>query len=116
MFDAVQQLVRLFHDGQVCAEVDVEDLVEAEHAHGGEHLALGVGADGVAELFADGGAHGGSGRDDNHFRRVVDGVAHVVDLFALVQRARRADGDALAAGDAGSLGEVGVERGGDVGC
>ena len=114
LLDAVDQLVRLFHNGEVRGEVDVEHLVKAEHAHGGEHLALGIGADGVAEFLADGGAHGGSRRDDDDLFGIVDGGAHVVDLFALVQGARRADGDALAAGDAGRLAQVRIERTGDV--
>lgn len=95
-------------------EVDVEHLVEAEHTERREHFALGIGAYGVAELFADSGADGGRGRHNDHLFGVGYRFAHVVDLLALVQRARRAHRDALTAGDAGNVREVAFERAADM--
>lgn len=50
--------MRLLHDGQISAEVGIEDFVEAHEAQGADHLAGYRGARLVAESFADRRANG----------------------------------------------------------
>ncbi len=113
--DAVDELLRLFHDGEVGAEVGVEDAIEAKAVKRGDHLSGGVVfADLVAEFLGEGASDGWGGLDDDVLafgHRAVD----LVDLAVLGQSAGRADFDALAALDARHIGEGAVFRRSDDG-
>ena len=75
---ALDQLMTLFHDREVGAEIRVEDAIEAEAVEGGDHLAGAVIlADRMPEFLADGRADRGGGLDDDDFaigHRLVDEV------------------------------------------
>ena len=110
VLDAEEELLRLFHDGEVSAEVGIEDAVEAQTMEGSDHLAGAVFfADLVAEFLSDGRADGRSGLDDDIF---AGGHGHIdfVDLSLLRESAGRANLDALAALDARNFSE-GTVRG-----
>ena len=111
----IQELVGFFHDGQVSTEVGIEDLVEAETAQRSSHLALGIGADGLAEFFRQSGTDSGSGLHDHILVGIGNGLGHVVDAGFLIQSAHGADSDTLTAADAGGVGQVHLEGGADVG-
>ena len=111
----VQKFGGLLHDGEVGGVVHVKDLVEAQAAQGGDHLALHVGADGQAELLAQGRPHAGGGLHDDMAGGVAQRGPHFVGVVPLHQRAGGADVDALAAADAGGVRQLALEGAGDVG-
>ena len=115
LLDAVEELGALLHDGEVGGVVHVKDLVEAQAAQGGDHLALHVGADGHAEALAQRDADGGGGAHHHVLGGVVEGLPHLGGVVLLLEGARGAGHDALAAGDAVHLGQVPVEGAADVG-
>ena len=104
--DALHELVGLFHDGQVRAEVGVEDLVEAQAPEGAGHLAGDGGAHRDAEFLAEGGADGGSGLHDDVLARIGQGRPNLRGVVLLMQGAHGAGRDALAAVDAGHVVEL----------
>ena len=105
----VDQFVGFFHDGQVSAEIGVEDLRKAQTAQRGGHLAGNAGADRHAEFFTQRSAHGGSGLHHNVLGTVSQRVPNVRDSILLGQRAHGTGGDALSAVDAGHLTQLHVE-------
>ena len=52
VLDSAEELVCLFDNREVCAEVGVKDLVEAETSERRDHLALNIGADVHSEALA----------------------------------------------------------------
>ena len=105
----VDQLVRFFHNGQVSAEIGVEDLRKAQTAQRGGHLAGNAGADRHAEFFTQRSAHGGSRLHDHMLGAVGQRVPNVRDSVLLGQSAHGAGCDALSAVDAGHLTQLHVE-------
>ena len=115
VLDAVHQLGGLLHDGQVSREVGIEDLVEAQTLQGLGHLAGHAGADGHAELLAQGNADSGGGLHDHDLLRIGDGGPHLGGVVLLSQGAHGAGVDALAAEDAVGLHDVAAKGGSDLG-
>ena len=111
--DALEQFVALLDDGEIGRELGVEHAVKTEGAQARDHLA----GDGVAgfeaELFADGGANGGSRLHDDELVGIRQRVPNLLGVVPLHDCAHRADGRTLAAIDAGHLRQGGVERRGD---
>ena len=108
--EALDELGTLFHDRDVGGEVRVEHLVEAEHAESRVDLAGHELARLHAESFAESDTDGGSDLNDASLGRVTESIPNLGRLVVLVNRADGAVGRALAALDAGRLGEL------DVGC
>ena len=71
------------------AVVDVEHLVEAQAAQGGDHLALDVGADGQAEALAQGDPDGGGGAAPPRAWRGRSGRPSTLGGVVLFGRGRR---------------------------
>ena len=113
VLDAVNQLVGLFHDGEVRAEVGVEHLVKAQTPEGGGHLAGHGGAHRHAELLAQRRAHGRSGLHDHELLRIVQGVPYLGGVVLLGQSAAGANVNALAAVDAAGSAQRVIPGGGD---
>ena len=108
VLDTEEELLRFFHDGEVGAEVGVEDAVEAQAMEGGGHPAGAILlADLMAEFLGDGGTDGRSGLDDDELA-LLEGAVDEVDFAVFGESARGADVDALAALDAGNVSEGGV--------
>ena len=105
VLDAVDQLARFLHDGQVGAEIGIKHAGKAQPAQGGGQFAGHVAAHGHAELLAQGRAHSG-GRLHNHMLfGVTQQLPHQPCLILFAQGAHRAHRDALPAGDAGGGGK-----------
>ena len=102
------QLGGLLHYGDIGAEAVVENAVEAQPPQRGDHLPGHRGAHGVAEFLTDGAADGRSGLDDDVEMGIAQRLPDPRRRVLLVQRSRGADGDALAAVDAGGLHERAV--------
>ena len=113
--EAVDELGALLHNGEVGGGVHVKDLVEAQTAQGGDHLALHIGADGQAEALAQGDPDGGGGAHHHVLGGVVQGGPDLGGVVLLREGAGGAGHDALAAGDAVHLGQVPVKGAADVG-
>ena len=94
------ELRALFHYGHVRGHIDVEHFVKADCFERGDHFALDVRADGIAELLAERGANGGRSADNNRFARVGKQFFHVLDAVFFAKRARRANVDTLTASNA----------------
>ena len=110
--EALDELGALLHDRDVGGEVGVEHLVEAEAAQRGVYLAgrelAGLHAERLAERDAD-------SRSDLHEADLLGVLKRIPDflrLVVLVYRAHRAVRGALAALDAGRLGELDAGGGG----
>ncbi len=111
----MDELGAFLHDGDVSGVVHVEYAVEAEALEGGDHLALDVGADRHAELFAELYADGGSGTDDDVLGGISKRVPDLLGVVALLKSTCGANGDALAAVDAAGFRKTHLESGCDVG-
>ena len=103
LFQPLQELVRLLHDGQVRAEGGVVHLVGAHHLQGGHQLVDGI----DAGLQAEGLAHRHPDRrgdlEHHPLLRVVQGPPRPADLVEDGDGAGGAGGCALAAADAVGL-------------
>ena len=108
--EALDELGALFHDRDVGGEVRIEHLVEAEHAESRVDLAGRELARLHAESFAEGDADGRSNLDDAGLGGIAESLPYLGGLVVLVDRADGAVGRALAALDAGRLGELDVGR------
>ena len=108
-FQPLQELVRLLHDGQVCAKGGVVHLVGAHHLQGGHQLVDGI----DAGLQAEGLAHRHPDRrgdlEHHPLLRVVEGPPPPADLVKDGDGAGGAGGCALAAADAVGLSELAVK-------
>ena len=98
---AIQEFGRLFHDGEVSAEVGIKYLVKAEAAQGGNHLAFYIRTNRHSKAFAQSRTNGGSGLYHNILFRVIDRRKNFIALIALGKSTCRATHNALAAGNAG---------------
>ena len=107
------ELGGLFDDGEIGAEVGVEDRLEAHAAKRRVDLAGEVGADREAEGLADGHAH--RGRDLRHAVsiRVVQLLPHLHGFVVLDDGSGGAVRGALAATHAGRVGQGNVAGRGD---
>ena len=112
--DAVDELARLLHDGEVGGDVHVEHMVGAEAADGCHHLALDVGADGHIERFAQRRADGGRREEHDLLGGVGERLPHVLDGGIFGEGADGAGDDALTAAHADGLGKGHIERRTDV--
>ena len=108
--EALDELGTLFHDRDVGGEVRIEHLVEAEHAESRIDLTGRELARLHAESFAEGDADGRSDLDDAGLGGIAERLPYLGGLVVLVDRADGAVGRALAALDAGRLGELDVDR------
>ncbi len=107
---SVDKFSGFFHNGEVCREIGVEYLVEAESAHCGYHLALDVGSDGIAERLTQRSADSGSCLNNNHLLGVCDSLQYLGGIVLLFQSARRTGGNALTAGNAGGFRQRHIKR------
>ena len=112
--DAVDELARLFHDGQVRGHVHVEHFAGTQAADRGDHLALNVGADGHIERLAQRRADGGRREEHDLLGRIRERLPDLVDRGALGERADGAGDDALTAAHAHRFKEGHIERAADM--
>ncbi len=115
LLQVVQQFGAFFHDGHVGREVGVEDVVEAQRAHGGNHAAHRCLFVGKAQRFGPGGADGGRDLGDDDALGVGDKAGNRARVVAGGKRAAGAVRDALAAQRAGGLGNILAAGGPNVG-
>ena len=101
--------MRLFHNGEVCSEVYVKNLIEAEHTESSNHLALYVGAHGVTEFFAKACSYGRSGTCDNDLFGICDSCTNLIDLLSFVESAGGANVNTLTACYAGTIVKLGFK-------
>jgi hypothetical protein len=113
--EAGEQFGPLLHDGEVGRKVGVEDGIEAHAAQGGGHFPGNERAGLHAEAFAERGADGGRGLDDDGEVGVVERGPYFVDLIAFGDGADGAYGGALAALHTGDSVETLPEGGTDGG-
>jgi len=113
--EAGEQLGALFHDGEIGGKVGVEDGIESHAAQRGGHLSGNQCAGLHAEAFAEGGADGGCGLDNDGEIGVVERGPHFVDLVTFGDGTDGADGGTLAALHAGDGVEPLPEGGADGG-
>ena len=97
---AVQEFRCFFHDGQVSAEVRIEDVIPAESPQGGNHLALDDGAEGQAKFIAKSDADSRCRLEDDDFLRVIDCLLDGIALGYSRRRTEHARQGTLAAVDA----------------
>ena len=112
--DAVDELARLFHDGQVRGHVHVEHFAGTQTADRGDHLALNVGADGHIERLAQCRADGGRREEHDLLCGIRERLPDLVDRGALGERADGAGDDALPAAHAHRFKEGHIERAADM--
>lgn len=115
VLDSAEELVCLFDNREVCAEVGVKDLVEAETSERRDHLALNIGADVHSEALAEGDADRGRGVNNDELLGIVDSLENLCGVVLLIYSAGRAVDDALTAGDTRHGIERSLERRADVG-
>ena len=115
VLDPAEELVCLFDNREVCAEVGVKDLVEAEASERRDHLALNIGADVHSEALAESDADRRSGVNNDELLGIVDSLENLCGVVLLIYSAGRAVDNALAAGDARHGIERSLERRADVG-
>ena len=115
LFHPAQKFGGFFHDGHIGGKVGVEHAGKAHAAQRGHHFALHVGADGIPKLFAQGRAHAGGGLHNHVAGGVAQSLPHLAGVVALYQSAGGAHVDALAAADAGGIGQLALEGAGDMG-
>ena len=107
------ELGGFFHDGQIGAEVGVEDGLEAHAAQRGVDLAGEVLADGEAEGLADGDADGRSDLSNAEGIRVCKLIPNGNRFIVLGDGSGGAVRRALAAADAGRVGQRNIAGGGN---
>ena len=115
VLDSAEELVCLFDNREVCAEVGVKDLVEAETSECRDHLALNIGADVHSEALAESDADRRRGVNNDELLGIVDSLENLCGVVLLIYSAGRAVDNALAAGDARHGIERSLERRTDVG-
>ena len=96
-FDAFDDLVAFFHDGQVSREVGVENFVKAQSAESGNHFTGDRHAGFKSEFLTDSNADGGSSLNDNGLLGIVDGVPDFLDVADTGDGTDGAGVDALSA-------------------
>ena len=114
VFDTLDKLVRLLNNRHIGGEISIKHLFKADTAQRGDHLAGDVRTNRHSERLAERGADGWSCLDDNVLGRVVQRRPNLVRLILFIDRARRADNDALPTAYAGDLVKVLLKRTGDV--
>ena len=77
---AVQEFRRFFHDGQVGAEIGIEDIVRTERTQGSDHLPFDKGTGVHAKGFAQADADSRSRLEDDDLFRVFQGRLDLVDI------------------------------------
>ncbi len=113
--DALDQLSTLFEDGEVSSKVGIENEIETEALECSNHFSFDIGADGVAEAFAETCTNGRCGLNDNVLCRVSDCSKDILDEVFFGECAGGTYVDALAAGYAGSFAQTLFECRTDVG-
>ena len=111
---ALDELGTLFHNGEVSAEVGVEDLIKAQHMQRGGHLAGDERADRHAEAFAESGADRRRGVNDNVLGRIGQSREDLGGVVLFYQSAGGADNGALTAADAGNVAQLLVKGAADL--
>ncbi len=115
VLDSAEELVRLFDNSEIRAEVGVKDLVEAEASERRDHLALNIGADMHSEALAESDADRRRGVNNDELLGIVDSLENLCSVVFLIYSAGRAVDDALTAGDARHGIERSLERRADMG-
>ena len=92
-----QELIGLFHNGEVRPEGGVVHMVEPQLPEGRRHFPDGPLLPGQAEGFAPGRPHRRSHLDQGHFVRVRQGFVEFVRIVPFPEPGHRTVGDALAA-------------------
>ena len=95
--DALNDLGALFHDGEVSGEVGIKDLVKAQSAESGNHLAGDRSTGLKAEFLTHSHADGGSSLHDNSLGGVVDGGPDFFHIADTGDGTHGADVDTLSA-------------------
>ena len=96
-FDLLEELAGLLHDGQVCGEVGVKDIIEADVLEERDQAAVGRELRFEAEALTPGSADRRCHLDDRDDVRILESEEHPVEIIALTERADRTVGDTLAA-------------------
>ena len=109
--DPSHQFRPLFHDGQVGAEVGVEDIVEADLFQGGVHLPYRHVPGFHAELLGKADPDGRSLLDNHDLLGIENGVPNLFDFADLPEGAGGTEGCTLAAVHAGAVTETLPEEG-----
>lgn len=110
VLNSVDKLGTLLHNGNVRREVYIEDLIEAEHFESRNHLTFDVCSDGITEFFAETYSDCGRGSHDDVFARVCYCSRDFVYIVFFAERAGRAYGYTLSAGNARSVVKGHFER------
>ena len=93
----LQELRSLLHDGEVCREIRVEDIVEAHDPEGRRQALHRRLLRREAEFLAPGGTDGRCDLRDHDLLRILQGLQHPIRVVPLPERTHRTMGDALSA-------------------
>ena len=110
IFDSLQKLRALFHNCEIRARIRIEHFVRSESADRGHHFACRTGTDRHSKGLSDRDAHCRRSLENYIFFRIGNCVPDLFNFTLLLQRSRRADGDALAAVYAGRFHKRFAER------
>ena len=95
--DFFGELVALFHNGKIGAEVCIKNIVCAKRAHCGSHAFFGGCFRSNAKAFAPRSSNRGSNLYNNDFFRVVYCSEHLFGVVTSIKRTHRAVSYALSA-------------------
>ena len=108
-FDPVQQLRSLLHDGEVCTEVGIENVVEPQATEGGHQLAGNQGSRLHAKLLSQRCTHGRSSLHHYRLLRIGECLKHLITVIHFGKRTRRAYRDTLSTVGAGRFFQIHLE-------